>query len=74
MNASRSRIDSIKSAGKISQKVTLKTYPRHFLETLISCQIYIPKIAILQVNPSETSLQVSLFFSIRYFFPVPVYT
>ena len=42
MNPSRSRIDSIKSADKRSQKVTLITYPRHFLDTLISCRIYIP--------------------------------
>ena len=68
LNPSRSRIDSIKSAGKRSQKVTLITYPRHFLDTLISCRIYIPKNAILLLNPSETS--VSLFFFHRYFFPV----
>jgi len=47
-NPSRSRIESIKSAGKKSQKVILITCPRHFLETLISCRIYIPKNAILQ--------------------------
>ena len=63
MNPSRSRIDSIKSARKRSQKVTLITHPRNFLETLISCRNYIPKNAILQVNPSQTSLQF-----IRYFF------
>jgi len=39
----RGRIESIKSAGKRSQKVTLITCPRHFLETLISCLIYMPK-------------------------------
>jgi len=57
------RIESIKSVGIRSQKDTLITYPRHFLETLISCRIYIPKNAILQVNSSETSLQVSSVFS-----------
>jgi len=35
-NPFRGRIESIKSAGKRSQKVTLITCPRHFLETLIS--------------------------------------
>jgi len=34
-NPSCSRIDSIKSAGNRSQKVTFITYPRHFLETIV---------------------------------------
>ena len=55
-NPSRGRLESTKSANKRSQKVTLLTCPRHFLETLISCRIYIPKNVILQVNPLETSL------------------
>jgi len=38
-HTSRGRIESIKSAGKRSQKVTLTTFPRHFLETLISFRI-----------------------------------
>jgi len=42
-NPFRGSIESIKSTGKKSQKVTLITCPRHFLETLISCRIYIPK-------------------------------
>jgi len=57
---SRGRIESIKSAGKRSQKVTLITCSRHFLETLISCRIYTPKNAVLQVNPLGTSLEVLL--------------
>ena len=47
---SRGCIESIKSAGEISQKVGLMICPRHFLETRISRRIYIPKNAILQVN------------------------
>ena len=57
---SRGRIESIKSAGKRSQKVPLITFPRHFLETLISCQNYMPKNSISQVNPLGTSLEVLL--------------
>ena len=34
-NSFRGRIDSIKSAGKRSRKVTLETFSSHFLETLI---------------------------------------
>jgi len=50
-NPSHGRIESIKSAGKRSQIVTL----RHFLGTLIPCRIYFPKNAIEQENPLETS-------------------
>jgi len=57
---SSGRIESIKSAGKRFHKVTLITCPRHFLETLIPCRICIPQIAIQQVNPLETSLDLVL--------------
>ena len=63
---SRCRIESINSAGKRSQKVTLITCPKHFLETLISCRIYMPKNAILLVNPSGTNLKVLLFLTFCY--------
>jgi len=63
-NPSCGRIESIKSAGKRSEKVILITCPRHFPETLLSCRIYVPKNAILQVNPSETSLVLLLVFSV----------
>ena len=61
-NPSRGCIESNKSAGKRSQQVTLIMCPRHFLEKLISCRIYIPRNAILQVNPLETSLKFCYFF------------
>jgi hypothetical protein len=54
---SHGRNESIKSAGKRSQEVTFITCPRHFIETHISCRIYVPENAILQVNPFETSLE-----------------
>jgi len=63
-NPFRGRIELIKSAGKRSHKFTLITCPRHFLETLISCRIYIPKNAILQANPLETSLALVLVLSV----------
>ena len=62
----RGRIESIKSAGKKSQKVTLITWPRHFIETLISCWIYVPKNAILQVNSEGTSLEILLILTFCY--------
>jgi len=46
-NPSRGCLESIKSAGKRSQKVGIIICPRHFLETLISCRVYILKNAIL---------------------------
>ena len=54
-------IESIKSAGKRSQNGTLITCPRYFLGTLNSCRIYVPKNAILQVNPLGTNLDFLLF-------------
>jgi len=70
---SRGCIESIKSAGERCQKVTLIIFPRHFLETRISCRIYIPKNAILQVNPLETSLKFRPFFpfAIFCFYKIP---
>ena len=65
-NPSHCHIKSIKSTSKRSQKTKLKTCPRHFLETLISCRIYISKNAILRVNPLETSLQFWLLLSVCY--------
>jgi len=63
---SHGRIESIKNVGKRSQKVTSITCLRHFLEKLISCQIYMPKNAILQVNPLGTSLEVLLILTFCY--------
>jgi len=70
-NPSRGRIESIKSAGNRSQKVTLITCPRHFLETLITCRIYMPKNAILLVNPLGTSLKVLLILTFCYLCRLP---
>ena len=69
-NPSRRRIEPIKSAGRRCQKVILTTCPRHFLEILISCRIYIPEDPILQVNPLETSFQLLLLLLVSYFCPV----
>ena len=44
-NPCRGRIESIKSAGKKSPRVTLETYLRFHLEILISCRICIAKYA-----------------------------
>ena len=68
---SRCRIESIKSEGERSQKVTLITCPRHFLETPISCRIYVPKNAFLQVNPLGTSLKVLLILTFCYLCRLP---
>jgi len=54
-NPSRGRIESIKSTGKRSQKVTLITCPRFSWNTYLRL-IYIPKNTILRVNTLETSL------------------
>jgi len=63
----RGRIALNKSAGKRSQKVTLITCPGHFLEKLISSRIYMPKNAILQVNPLGTSPDILLISTFGYF-------
>jgi len=64
------RIESIKSACSRSKKVTLQTCPGYFLETLISCPIYISKNAIFREYPSETSLQLLHLLSVCYFCPL----
>jgi len=74
MNPSRGRIESIKSASKRSQKVTLITCPKNFLGKLNLCRIHIPENAIVQVNPLKTSLQLSLLLSVCYFCPLLQYS
>ena len=56
-NPFRGRIESIQSAGKRFPKVALQTYPRLFLEMLISCRICISKHANLW---GKTNLQLLL--------------